>query len=87
MARREGRMAPNYAQTVQRDLAKQLGLPPSLSDEDFARTADRIAEQKDLPSTWSEQQNQLERPAAGRNELRDKALALWRWRKEMSDGH
>lgn len=87
MARREGQMAPNYAQTVQRDLAKQLGLPPSTSEEAFARTANRIAEQKNLSSSWSEQQDQLEQPASGRNELRDKALALWRWRKEMSDGH
>ena len=58
-----------------------------MTPEDFARTADRMAKQKDLSSTWSEQKGQLERPAAGRNELRDKALALWRWRTEMNDGN
>jgi len=87
MARREGQMAPNYAQTVRRNLARRLGLPRQIQDQDFARTADRIAKQKDLPSTWSEQSRLLERPAANRNELRDKALALWRWRQEMNDGH
>ncbi|MEC7290782.1 MAG: DUF4350 domain-containing protein [Pseudomonadota bacterium] len=87
MARREGQMAPGYAQTVQRNLAKRLGLPAHMTPEDFARTADRMAKQKDLSSTWSEQKGQLERPAAGRNDLRDKALALWRWRTEMNDGN
>lgn len=87
MARREGQMAPRYAQTVQRNLAKRLGLPQHLPPQEFARTADRLAKQKDLSSTWSEQQAQLERPAAGRNDLRDKALALWRWRTEMNDGN
>lgn len=87
MARREGQMAPNYAQTVERNLKKRLGLPAHTSPEAFAQTADRIADQKDLSSTWSEQQAKLTAPTAGRNELRDKALALWRWRKEMSDGN
>lgn len=87
MARREGQMAPAYAETVQRDLARQLGLPPGASSEEIARTADRIAEQKGLERTWTEQKTPFDRPAIGRNDLRDKALALWRWRKEMSDGH
>ena len=86
MARREGQMATGYAAAVQRDLARELGLPPSQTGDDFAGTADRIAEQKDLSSSWSEQKRQFDQPAAGRHDLRDKALALWRWRKEMSDG-
>ena len=87
MARRESHMAPGYAQTVERNLKKRLGLPPHTSPEAFAETADRMAEQKDLSSTWSEQQTKLTAPTTGRNDLRDKALALWRWRKEMSDGN
>lgn len=87
MARRESQMAPGYAQTVQRDLMKRLGLPPHTSPEAFAQTADRLAKQKHLSSNWSQQNSQLTAPAAGRNDLRDKALALWRWRKEMSDGN
>lgn len=87
MARRESQMAPGYAQTVQRDLMKHLGLPAHTSPDAFAQTADRIAEQKDLSSNWSQQKDRLTTPTAGRNDLRDKALALWRWRKEMSDGN
>lgn len=87
MARRESQMAPGYAQTVERNLKKRLGLPAHTSGEAFAQTADRIAEQKDLSSTWTQQKSKFTSAPAGRNDLRDKALALWRWRKEMSDGN
>jgi len=87
MARRESRMAPGYVQTVQRDMTKKLGLPRTLSADEFAQTADRIAKQKNLSSNWSQQKELLSAPTAGRYDLRDKALALWRWRKEMSDGN
>ena len=87
MARREGQMAQPYRQMTERNLARQLGLPPQAQSEAFARTADRLAEQKNLPKTWSEQSQTLTEPASGRNDIRDKALALWRWRQEMKDGH
>ena len=87
MARREGQMAQPYRQMTERNLARQLGLPPQAQSEAFARTADRLAEQKNLPTTWSEQSQALAEPASGRNDIRDKALALWRWRQEMKDGH
>ena len=87
MARREGQMAPNYAQVIQRDLRKRLGVPPQTKDDEFAETLDRLADQKDLNTSWREQRAQLAEPASGRNELRDKALILWRWRQEMKDGH
>lgn len=87
MARREGQMATPYLQMTERNLARQLGLPPQAQAEAFARTADRLAEQKHLDRTWSEQSQSLAQPALGRNDLRDKALALWRWRQEMKDGH
>lgn len=87
MARREGQMATPYLQATERNLARQLGLPPQAQTDAFARTADRLAKQKDLPATWSEHSERLNRPALGRGDLRDKALALWRWRQEMKDGH
>ncbi|MEM9572627.1 MAG: hypothetical protein AAF996_14265 [Pseudomonadota bacterium] len=87
MARREGQMATPYLQVTERNLARQLGLPPQAQSDAFARTADRLAKQKHLPATWSEQSESLNRPALGRGDLRDKALALWRWRQEMKDGH
>ncbi|MEM7640842.1 MAG: hypothetical protein AAF269_17445, partial [Pseudomonadota bacterium] len=87
MARREGQMATPYRQMTERNLARQLGLPPQIQSEAFAQTVDRLAEQKDVSQTWSEQSQSLTEPALGRNDLRDKALALWRWRQEMKDGH
>ena len=87
MARREGQMALPYRQMTERNLARQFGLPPQSESDAFARTADRLAEQKNLPKTWSEQSQALAHPASGRNDIRDKALALWRWRQEMKDGH
>lgn len=87
MARREGQMATPYRQMTERNLARQLGLPPQTQSEAFAQTVDRLAEQKDVSQTWSEQSQSLTEPALGRNDLRDKALALWRWRQEMKDGH
>lgn len=86
MARREGQMAPAYRQLIRRNLARRLGLPAQISEETFAPTADRIAEQKALDQSWTQQSQALSAPAAGRNELRDQALALWRWREEMKDG-
>ena len=86
MSRREGRQAPNYLRLTKRYMLRLFGLPIAMSDEDFARTFDRIAKQKELNSNWTEQAQQLEHPAQGRNDVRDKAAALWRWRKEMSDG-
>lgn len=87
MARREGQMATPYLHMTQRSMARRLGLPAQSPDTAFARTADRLAEQKNLPHTWTEQSQPLAQPAIGRNDLRDKALALWRWRQEMKDGH
>lgn len=87
MARRESQMAPSYAQVVKRNLTKRLGLPQQTKDDAFAQTADRLSEQNGLDRSWSETSQPLTSPAAGRNDLRDKARALWRWRQEMKDGH
>jgi hypothetical protein len=87
MARREGQMAPSYAQVIERDLRRRLGLPASTTETEFADTLDRLAEQEQLSAGWRERQAQMAQPAAGRHELRDKALLLWRWRQEMKDGN
>jgi hypothetical protein len=87
MARREDQMAEPYLQMTERNLARQLGLPANTAPESFAQTANRIAEQKRLARTWTEQRSSFDAPVLGRNDLRDKALALWRWRQEMKDGH
>ena len=87
MARREGQMAPGYLSLTRRAVMRALGLPAKLSDADIARSLDNIAKQKQLAINWSSNQSALEAPARNRDDLRDKAGALWRWRKEMTDGH
>ncbi|MEM7327794.1 MAG: DUF4350 domain-containing protein [Pseudomonadota bacterium] len=87
MARREGQMSTPYLQMTERNLARQLGLPAQADPAAFARSADRLAAQRNLSQTWSDHSQALTKPALGRNDLRDKALALWRWRQEMKDGH
>lgn len=87
MARREGQMAPGYRELTQRALRRRLSLPPKMTDEEVAQTLDAIAEQKKLDADWSTRSAPLKSAAASRDELRDNASALWRWRKEMSDGH
>lgn len=87
MSRREGQMAEPYLNLTERHLTRQLGLPPQTDSAGLARTADRLAKQKQLDQTWTEQRQSLTQPALGRYDLRDKALALWRWRQEMKDGH
>lgn len=87
MARREGQMAQPYRRVIQRSLARHLGLPANLDDAAFTQTADRIAAQTGAMPSWSAQSQELERPAAGRDELRDQALALWRWQEEIKNGH
>ncbi|MEM1148604.1 MAG: DUF4350 domain-containing protein [Pseudomonadota bacterium] len=87
MTRREGQMAPAYLTVVRRNLARRIGLPEQTSDEAFAQSADRLAKRKALDRNWSDHRRALQAPTTNRNELRDKALNLWRWREEMKDGH
>lgn len=87
MARREGQMAPSYAQVIERDLRRRLDVPASTTETEFADTLDRLAEQEQLSAGWRDRQAQLAEPAAGRHDLRDKALLLWRWRQEMKNGN
>ncbi len=87
MARREGQMSPGYLTMTRRAITRALGLPPKLSPEELTQTLDSIAKQKDIETSLSSKTNSMSVPASGREDLRDKAKALWRWRKEMTDGH
>ncbi len=87
MARREGQMAPGYLKLTRRALIRSLGLPHGLGDKDLGRTLEGIAKQRQLETRWSNAAQKLTGPAQNRDDLRDKAGALWRWRKEISDEH
>ena len=87
MARREGLMAPAYSDLTKRQLAREIGLPVHTPSEAFAETTDRLAQQYGLEQSWQDRSAPLAQPAPGRNELRDRALALWRWRQEFKNGN
>lgn len=87
MARREGQMAPGYLFMTSRAMRRMLGLPRSVSDAELASTLDAIAKQKNLTNSWTQLAKPLSDPAQSRDDLTDKARAVWRWREEMSDGH
>ena len=87
MARREGRMAPGYLALTRRALSRQLGMPKTLSETELAALLDRMGDQAGLDSRWTDLGSGLAQPAASREDLRQKARALWRWRKEMTHGH
>lgn len=84
MAKREPRMAPGYLALTRRALIKELGLPKTLSEEDVAALLDRMGKQQGIETSWSDIRRGLSAPAASRDDLRQKARALWRWRKEMT---
>ena len=87
MARRESRMAPGYLSLTRRALIRELGLPKTLSEEDVSNLLDRMAQQQDMQDSWSRTGGALSTPAASREDLRHKARALWRWRKEITHGN
>ncbi len=87
MARREPRMAPGYLSLTRRALSRELGMPKTLSESELAALLDRMGHQAGLDESWSKLGAGLTGPAASRDDLRHKARALWRWRKEMTHGH
>lgn len=87
MTRREARMAPGYLSLTRRALARELGLPKSLSEAETADLLDRMGTQAGLDQKWKQVGGGLAQAAASRDDLRHKARALWRWRKEMTHGH
>ncbi|MEQ9316870.1 MAG: hypothetical protein RLN72_13530 [Henriciella sp.] len=84
MAKREPRMAPGYLALTRRALIKELGLPKTLSEEEIAALLDRMGKQQGAETSWTDIRSGLSGPAASRDDLRQKARAIWRWRKEMT---
>lgn len=84
MAKREPRMAPGYLALTRRALIKELGLPKTLSEEEIAALLDRMGKQQGAETSWTDIRSGLSQPAGSRDDLRHKARAIWRWRKEMT---
>jgi hypothetical protein len=86
MAKRDRRMAPGYLALSRRALARELGLPKTLTEAETNALLDRMGEQSGLESRYRDLQAGLSQPARSREDLKHKARALWRWRKEMTHG-
>ena len=72
---------------TRRALARDLGLPRTLSEAETAALLDRMGQQSGLENKWSQVGGELSSPAGSREDLRQKARALWRWRMEMTHGN
>ena len=86
MAHREPRMAPGYLSLSRRALVRELGLPKTLSEAETTALLQRMGEQAGLDTSYSSLNQGLSVPAGSREDLRHKARALWRWRREMKHG-
>ena len=86
MAHREPRMAPGYLSLSRRALVRELGLPRTLSEAETTALLQRMGEQAGLDTSYSSLNQGLSAPAGSRDDLRHKARALWRWRREMKHG-
>ncbi|WP_018146538.1 DUF4350 domain-containing protein [Henriciella marina] len=84
MAKRERRMAPGYLSLSRRALSRELGLPRTLSEDEYIALLDRMAKQNGMETSFTELQSGLSSSASSRDDLTNKARALWRWRKEMT---
>jgi len=87
MSGREKPLTRPYKIALQRALVRDLGLPANLPQDELDKVLDSIAKQRELTTNWSETVAPLKGMARTRDDLRTKAATLWRWRKEMKDGH
>ena len=87
MTRRERRMASGYLSLTRRALARALGVPRTLGDAEMSALLTRMGKQSPTAGDWEALEHALSGPASNREDLRDKARAVWRWRKEITHGH
>lgn len=83
MARREMRMAPGYASLIRRRLARALGLPRTLQDNQLTEIFDRMGPAESDGRTFSELETALKGQAANREDLVRTARDLHHWRKAI----
>lgn len=83
MARREMRMAPGYASLIRRRLARALGLPRTLQDNQLTEIFDRMGPAESGGRTFSELETALKGQATNREDLVQTARDLHHWRKAI----
>lgn len=83
MARREMRMAPGYVSLIRRRLARALGLPRTLPENQLTEIYDRMGPAESGGRTFSELETALKGQASNREDLVQTARDLHHWRKAI----
>ncbi len=84
MARRETHMAPGYLALTRKRVAKDIGAPKTLSEDQLAALLDRLGAESQTDKSWSDIASGLHSPANSREDLMNKARDLYRWRKKIT---
>ncbi|MFN4184069.1 MAG: hypothetical protein ACK4M6_04735 [Hyphomonas sp.] len=83
MARREMRMAPGYVSLIRRRLARALGLPRTLPENQLTDIFDRMGPAEAGGKSFSELETALKGQATNREDLVQTARDLHHWRKAI----
>lgn len=83
MARRETRMAPGYVSLIRRRLARALGLPKTLTENQLTEIYDRMGPTEAYGRSFSELEIAIKALATNREDLLQSARELHQWRKEI----
>ncbi len=79
MSGREGHMAPGYLELTRERLRRDLGLPRTISGEDFTALIDRMAKDRGLPVGLSHWEEVFAAPMQRASRLTREARALHNW--------
>lgn len=86
MTRRETRMAPGYLALSRKAIRRDLGIPPTLSEDEVNALLERLGPDEKNDLSWTSIVNAMQRPSNNRDDLLNKAQALYAWRKEKTHG-
>jgi hypothetical protein len=81
MTRRETQMAPGYLALVRRRVAKDIGAPKTMTEDQQTALFDRLGPEPQSGKLFSQIEAQLKAPAANRDALMNSARELYRWRQ------
>ena len=89
MTGRERKLAPDYLALTRKAALKTLGITRNLSDTEINDLLERMDKNdtEDTQANWASLRDALSKPAANRDDLRQKATRIYRWRKEKLNGH
>ncbi len=83
MARREGEISKGYLSLIRRRAARDVNAPKSMQDAELSALFDRLGPEKQSGKTFSQMEAGFNAAAASRDDLMNKARALFRWRRDV----